>query len=75
MRPLLAIAFFGAVVVTFVFISLPIIAIFTHVSPGSLLDQLSNPIVKDAILVTVKTTIVSQVIVLVFGTPTAYFMP
>jgi molybdate transport system permease protein len=71
---LLAIAFFGAVVLTFVFISLPIIAIFTHVSPGSLIDQLSNPIVTDAIIVTVKTTIIAQLIVLVFGTPTAYFL-
>jgi molybdate transport system permease protein len=73
-RPLLAVAFFGAVVVTFVFIALPIIAIFTHVSPGDLIHQLSNPVVTDAIIVTVKTTIVAQLIVLVFGTPTAYFL-
>jgi molybdate transport system permease protein len=73
-RPLLAVAFFGAVVVTFVFIALPIIAIFTHVSPGDLIHQLSNPVVTDAIIVTVKTTIVAQLIVLAFGTPTAYFL-
>jgi molybdate transport system permease protein len=73
-RPLLAVAFFAAVVVTFVFITLPVIAIFTHVSPSELVHQLSNPIVTDAIVVTLKTTIVAQVLVLAFGTPTAYFL-
>jgi len=73
-RPLLAVAFFGAVVVTFVFITLPVIAIFTHVSPGDLLHQLSNPVVTDAIIVTLKTSLVAQVIIILFGTPTAYFL-
>jgi len=73
-RPLLAVLFFGAVFLTFAFIALPIIAIFTHVAPGSLLEQLSNPIVTDAIIVTVKTTLVAQVVILAFGTPTAYFL-
>ena len=73
-RPLLAIAFFGAVVVTFAFIALPIIAIFTHVTPSDLIHQLSNPVVTDAVIVTVKTTVIAQVIVLAFGTPTAYFL-
>jgi molybdate transport system permease protein len=73
-RPLLAVAFFGAVVVTFAFIALPIIAIFTHVSPADLIHQLSNPVVTDAVIVTLKTTAVAQVILLAFGTPTAYFI-
>jgi molybdate transport system permease protein len=73
-RPLLAVLFFGAVVVTFVFITLPVIAIFVHVPPGSLLEQLSNPIVTDALIVTLKTTIVAQILILAFGTPTAYFL-
>jgi len=73
-RPLLAVAFFTAVVVTFVFITLPVIAIFTHVSPGDLIHQLSNPIVTDAVIVTLKTTLIAQVLVLAFGTPTAYFI-
>jgi molybdate transport system permease protein len=58
----------------FVFIAPASIAIYTHVSPSDLIHQLSNPVVTDAIIVTVKTTIVAQVIVLAFGTPTAYFL-
>ena len=73
-RALLALLFFVAVVLTFAFIALPIIAIFVHVPPGKLLDQLSNPVVTDALIVTIKTTIVAQVLILAFGTPTAYFL-
>jgi molybdate transport system permease protein len=66
--------FFLAIVVAFGFMVLPVVAIFTHVSPGTLIRQLSNPIVTDALLVTLKTTAVAQAAVLVFGTPTAYFL-
>ena len=51
-RALLAVLFFAAVVLTFAFIALPVIAIFIHVPPGKLLDQLSNPVVTDALIVT-----------------------
>ena len=59
---------------TFAFITLPIVAIFVHVTPAKLIDQLSNPVVTDALIVTVKTTIVAQVVIVAFGTPTAYFL-
>ena len=68
------VVFFLAIVVAFGFMVLPVVAIFTHVSPGTLIRQLSNPIVTDALLVTLKTTAVAQAAVLVFGTPTAYFL-
>ena len=35
-------------VVTLAFLAFPIVAIFAHTSPGHLLDQLSNPVVRDA---------------------------
>src|SRR5471032_1196042 len=49
-------------------------AIFVHVSPGRLIDQLSNPVVRDALVVSLKTTLIAQVLVLGFGTPTAYLL-
>jgi molybdate transport system permease protein len=70
----LAVLFFLAILVAFGFMVLPIVAIFVHVPPGRLLDQLSNPIVTDALIVTAKTTLVAQAAVLLFGTPTAYFL-
>ena len=49
------IAFFAAVLVatliTLGFLVLPIVAIFTHVSPVTLVRQLSNPVVDDALVV------------------------
>jgi molybdate transport system permease protein len=73
-RGLLAFLFFAAIAVAFAFLALPIVAIFVHVSPVTLLHQFSNPIVGDALLVTLKTSVAAQVAILLFGTPTAYFL-
>jgi molybdate transport system permease protein len=59
---------------TFGFIVLPVVAIFFHVPVGTLLHQFSNPVVTDALIVTLKSTLVSQVVILGFGTPTAWFL-
>ena len=50
-RFLLGCLLFGAVVVAMAFLVLPVIAIFTHVPPRELIDQLSNPVVHDALIV------------------------
>ena len=73
-RALLALAYFLASGVALAFLVLPIVAIFVHVSPGRLIDQLSNPVVRDALVVSLKTTLIAQVLVLGFGTPTAYLL-
>jgi molybdate transport system permease protein len=73
-RALLTLVYFLAVGVALAFLALPIVAIFVHVTPGRLIEQLSNPVVTDALLVSLKTTLVAQVLVLVFGTPTAYLL-
>ena len=73
-RLLLGFALFLAILVAFAFLVLPVVAIFTHVAPGTLVDQLSNPVVHDAVIVTLKTTLVAQAAILLFGTPTAWFL-
>jgi molybdate transport system permease protein len=65
---------FFAILIAFAFLVLPVVAIFTQVSPGTLIDQLSSPVVHDAVLVTLKTTLVAQAAILLFGTPTAWFL-
>jgi molybdate transport system permease protein len=70
----LGVLYFAAIFLAMGFMVLPIVAIFVHVTPQKLIEQLSNPIVTDALVVTVKTTLVAQVFILVFGTPTAYFL-
>jgi molybdate transport system permease protein len=73
-RSLLAFLFYAAVAIALAFLALPIVAIFIHVAPGKLLHQFSNPIVEDALVVTLKTSLAAQAAILLFGTPTAYFL-
>ena len=63
-----------ATAVALCFLLLPVVALFTHTSPANLLDQLSNPVVKDAFVVSLKTTLVAQLLIVLFGTPTAYLL-
>jgi molybdate transport system permease protein len=75
MRRKIGIGLFVAVAaVSLVFLTLPIVGIFVHTSPGKLLDQFSNPVVRDAFVVTVKTSLIAQALILLFGTPTAYLL-
>jgi molybdate transport system permease protein len=65
---------FLATFVALSFLALPLIAIFARVPPGRLLAQLSNPLVTDALVVSLKTTLIAQALVLLFGTPAAYVL-
>jgi molybdate transport system permease protein len=60
--------------VTLAFLALPIVGIFVHTSPGKVLGQLSNPVVTDAFVVSLKTSLLAQALILLFGTPTAYLL-
>lgn len=73
-RAAAAVVIFLATFVALGFLAVPVIAIFTRVSPGKLLAQLGNPVVTDALVVSAKTTLVAQALVLAFGTPTAWVL-
>jgi molybdate transport system permease protein len=73
-RTLLGIVVFAASLVSLGFLALPVIAVFARVSPGRLAAQLGNPVVTDALVVSLKTTLLAQALILVFGTPTAYIL-
>jgi molybdate transport system permease protein len=73
-RTALAVGLWAAVFVTLGFIVLPVVAIFTHVSPRELIHELSNPVVRDALVVTLKTTLIAQGLIILFGTPTAWVL-
>src|SRR5581483_10269807 len=62
------------VVVALAFLLLPVVAIFVHTSPSHLVDQLSNPVVRDAFVVSVKTSVLAQLLILIVGTPAAYLI-
>src|SRR5689334_5098128 len=73
-RALTAAAVFAAATISFGFLLLPIVALFTHQSLRDLLRQLSNPVVTDALVVSAKTSAVAQAAILLVGTPTAYLI-
>jgi molybdate transport system permease protein len=56
------------------FLLLPIVAIFVDIPPGRLLDNLNHPAAVDALVVTLKTTLVANVLILLVGTPAAYLI-
>src|SRR5262249_57176874 len=60
--------------VAFAFLLLPLVAIFLRVPIGDLFDQLHNQVFQDALVVSLKTSLIAHVAVLVFGTPTAYLL-
>jgi molybdate transport system permease protein len=66
--------YIGGAVTALLFLTLPIVAIFAHTTPGNLLDQLSNPVVRDAFIVSLKTSVIAQLLIIAFGTPTAYLL-
>ena len=68
-------AVFGlAAAVTLTFLVLPVLAIFLQVSPATLLHELGDPVARDALVVSVRTTLIAQALIVVFGTPTAYLL-
>jgi molybdate transport system permease protein len=60
--------------VAFVFLLLPLAAIFLRVPVGDLIDQLGNDVFRDALVVSLKTSAIAHAAVLLFGTPTAYLI-
>ena len=73
-RAAAAVLVFAAALVALAFLLVPVLAIFVHVPPGRLLAQLSSPVVGDALLVSLKTTLIAQALILLLGTPMAYLL-
>jgi molybdate transport system permease protein len=73
-RALFTIGLFASALVAGAFLVLPLIALFTRVPLGRLLHQLTRPVVTDAIIVSLKTSAIAQVLIVLVGTPTAYLI-
>jgi molybdate transport system permease protein len=65
---------FAALAVALAFLVLPVVAIFTDTSPRALLDSLDDPVARDALWLSLKTTAIALAIILVVGTPAAYVL-
>ena len=73
-RALLGVLLGAAAAATLAFLALPLVALFVHTSPGRLLSQLSDRAVKDAFVVSLKTSALAQLLIIALGTPTAYLI-
>jgi molybdate transport system permease protein len=58
----------------FVFFALPLTALFVDRSPGELVSSLDDPVARDALLLSLETTLAAIVIVVLVGTPAAWLL-
>jgi molybdate transport system permease protein len=56
------------------FLLVPVLALFLRIPPGDLLSQLTSKVAVDALIVSVKTSVIAHAVVLVLGTPAAYLI-
>lgn len=64
----------AAAAVTVAFLVLPVVAIFADVSPGRLLDALGEEPAREALWLSLRTTLIAIAIVILVGTPAAYLL-
>jgi molybdate transport system permease protein len=65
---------FAATALALTFLLLPLVAIFLRVPLGELVAQLWSDVAVDALVVTLETNAIAQALILLVGTPTAYFI-
>ena len=63
-----------ALALALVFLGLPVVALFLRVPPPELLAQLGDERARDALLVSLRTSLVAHALVLAVGTPAAYLL-
>ena len=61
-----------ALAAALVFLTVPVLAIFVNTSPSQLLSSLGDPTARDALRLSVFTTVIALVIIIAVGTPAAY---
>jgi molybdate transport system permease protein len=73
-RPWFRLVLGAALAATLTFLVLPVVAIFTHTSPGELINRLGDPTATDALRVSLETTSIAVAVIIVVGTPAAYLL-
>ncbi len=56
------------------FVAVPILAIFLRVPPATLLAHLRSPVTLQALIVSLRSTLIALAVIVVFGTPAAYIL-
>jgi molybdate transport system permease protein len=63
-----------AAVLAVAFLVLPVVAIFADTSPGQLLDALGEESAREALWLSLRTTLIALVVIVAVGTPAAYLL-
>lgn len=74
MSRLFPLALWIAAVLALSFLLLPIAAIFLQVPPAELIRRMGSDVAVDALVVTLKTNLVANTLILLCGTPAAYLI-
>ncbi len=64
----------AALALALLFLVLPVVAIFADTPPSELIDSLGSDASRDALWLSLKTTVAALVVIIVVGTPAAYFL-
>lgn len=64
----------AAVGLALAFLLVPVIAVFVHTPPADLLSTLDDPASQDALVLSLQTTLMALALILVIGTPAAWFL-
>jgi molybdate transport system permease protein len=64
----------AALTVAVAFLVLPVVAIFADTGPGKLIDSLGDPAATDALKLSLETTSIAIAVILLAGTPAAFFL-
>ena len=60
--------------VAVVFLALPVVALFLRVPPGDLVAQLGDERAREALGVSLRTSVAAHAVILIVGTPAAYLL-
>lgn len=74
MSRLFAVVLWAAAVLALGFLLLPIASIFLRVPPADLIERMGSDAAVDALVVTLKTNLVANALILLVGTPAAYLI-
>ncbi len=64
----------AALTVALLFLAVPVVAVFANTSPGTLLDSLGDASARDALSLSLRTSLLALAIIVAVGTPAAYLL-
>ncbi|MFN8159438.1 MAG: ABC transporter permease [Solirubrobacterales bacterium] len=64
----------AALALTLLFLTLPLIAVFTNTGPGALVESLGQQTAREALWLSLRTSLIALAVIVAVGTPAAYLL-